>query len=51
MKSLAPKSSTQVALYRLIGALPQNRQKELKEQLEAELKEQGITTTSLEQLG
>ena len=36
----APKSPTQVALYRLIGALPQNRQKELKEQLEAELQQQ-----------
>lgn len=38
-EKLAPRSSTQVALYRLIGALPQNRQKELKEQLEAELRQ------------
>ena len=39
----APKSPTQVALYRLIGALPQNRQIELKEQLETELQRQKPT--------
>lgn len=39
----APKSPTQVALYRLIGALPQNRQMELKEQLEIELQRQKPT--------
>lgn len=35
-EKLAPRSSTQIALYRLIGALPQDRQEELKEQLETE---------------
>lgn len=35
----APRSPTQVALYRLIGALPQDRQEELKEQLERELQQ------------
>ncbi len=48
----APKSSTQVALYRLIGALPQDRQIELKKQLEAELHKHkhvhGNNTTKLE---
>ena len=42
-ENLAPKSPTQVALYRLIGALPQNRQIELKEQLETELQRQKPT--------
>ena len=36
-EKLAPRSSTQIALYRLIGALPQERQEELKEQLEIEV--------------
>ena len=39
-EKLAPRSSTQIALYRLIGALPQDRQEELKEQLETELQQQ-----------
>jgi transcriptional regulator with XRE-family HTH domain len=34
----APRSSTQVALYRLIGELPEGRQVELKAELEAEMK-------------
>lgn len=34
----APRSSTQVALYRLIGKLPEGRQVELKAELETELK-------------
>ena len=36
-QKLAPRSATQVALYRLIGKLPQDRQEKLKEQLEKEL--------------
>ena len=36
-QKLAPRSSTQVALYRLIGKLPQERQEKLKKQLEKEL--------------
>ncbi len=39
---VAPRSPTQVALYRLIGSLPQNRQEELKEQLEAELQQKKV---------
>lgn len=39
-ENLAPRSSTQIALYRLIGALPQGRQEQLKEQLESELLQQ-----------
>ena len=36
-QKLAPRSATQVALYRLIGKLPQDRQEKLKKQLEKEL--------------
>jgi transcriptional regulator with XRE-family HTH domain len=38
-ENAAPRSPTQVALYRLIGSLPESRQKELKEQLEAEVEQ------------
>lgn len=41
-ENVAPKSSTQVALYRLIEALPQYRQIELKGQLETELQRQKL---------
>ena len=36
-QTLAPRSSTQVNLYRLIGKLPQERQERLMKQLEREL--------------
>ena len=41
-ENVAPKSPTEVALYRLIGALPQSRQEELKDQLEAELRQKKL---------
>ena len=44
-QKLAPRSSTQVALYRLIGEMPQEKQEELRKQLEKEIRIEGINST------
>ncbi len=40
-RELTPKSATEVALYRLVGQLPQDRQEALKAELEAEIAKPG----------